>query len=183
MIFFCRYSNYDPNAWQREASKHQLRSLDGFQRVIDTVRARRRSNKTRLNAFSSRSHCVFLLWITTDPADVGASTSTLAFVDLAGSERVDLSGAEGAVLKEACEINKSLSAFQRMLRALNSGKEYFNHRDTLISQVLHPLFQEVQQKNGEVKLLVTIQSQSRQTESMKHSLQVRPARSHLTARI
>ena len=41
--------------------------------------------------------------------------STLHMVDLAGSERVKISGADGAALTEASEINLSLSTLGRVI--------------------------------------------------------------------
>ena len=56
-------------------------------------------------------------------------------MDLAGSERVERSGVQGAELKEAQSINKSLSALGDIVGALTSGKDhvpYRNHPLTLL---------------------------------------------------
>ena len=45
----------------------------------------------------------------------------LYLVDLAGSEKVSKTGAEGAVLEEAKNINKSLSALGNVISALAEG--------------------------------------------------------------
>jgi len=45
----------------------------------------------------------------------------LYLVDLAGSEKVSKTGAEGAVLEEAKNINKSLSALANVISALADG--------------------------------------------------------------
>ena len=66
-----------------------------------------------MNHQSSRSHAVFTLRVqaVTEGADglQRMRTSRLNLVDLAGSERQKDSGATGSRLKEACNINRSLS--------------------------------------------------------------------------
>jgi len=44
--------------------------------------------------------------------------SKISLVDLAGSERVKKTGAEGALLKEGANINKSLSTLGLVIKAL-----------------------------------------------------------------
>jgi hypothetical protein len=48
-------------------------------------------------------------------------TGKLYLVDLAGSEKVSKTGAEGSVLEEAKNINKSLSALANVISALADG--------------------------------------------------------------
>ena len=51
---------------------------------------------TQMNAVSSRSHTIFMLYITGEHAASGSRlTGCLNLVDLAGSERVGRSGAQG----------------------------------------------------------------------------------------
>lgn len=49
-------------------------------------------------------------------------TGKLILVDLAGSEKVEKTGAEGKVLEEAKNINKSLSSLGNVINALTNGK-------------------------------------------------------------
>ena len=67
------------------------------------------SRRVAVNAASSRSHCIFTICVESRPH--GSTTvrrSKLHLVDLAGSERVGKSGASGATLNEALNINSSL---------------------------------------------------------------------------
>ena len=64
-----------------------------------------------MNAVSSRSHSVFTLHLSANNESLGSVLhGQLNLVDLAGSERVSRSNAKGDALREAQNINKSLSA-------------------------------------------------------------------------
>ena len=83
---------------------------------------------TNMNAESSRSHAVFTLQLTTTTIDADTQLSSdvvskVQLVDLAGSERVDTSGATGLRLKEASQINKSLTTLGRVVQALAARGE------------------------------------------------------------
>ncbi|CAD7937156.1 unnamed protein product [Amoebophrya sp. A120] len=76
---------------------------------------------TKMNAVSSRSHCVFALEL--DQEEGGqAKTSKVNLVDLAGSERAKKTGAAGDRMKEATNINKSLTALAMVIAALAKGE-------------------------------------------------------------
>ena len=78
---------------------------------------------TNMNSESSRSHAVFTVVFTQTRYDDVTDMSTdrvskVRLVDLAGSERVDHSGVTGVQLKEAANINKSLTTLGRVISAL-----------------------------------------------------------------
>uniref|UniRef100_A0A1B0GBX6 Kinesin-like protein n=1 Tax=Glossina morsitans morsitans TaxID=37546 RepID=A0A1B0GBX6_GLOMM len=61
----------------------------------------------------------------------------LYLVDLAGSEKVSKTGAEGTVLDEAKNINKSLSALGNVISALADGnKTHIPYRDSKLTRIL-----------------------------------------------
>lgn len=75
-----------------------------------------------MNEHSSRSHSIFLINIKQENIETEQKLSgKLYLVDLAGSEKVSKTGAEGAVLDEAKNINKSLSALGNVISALAEG--------------------------------------------------------------
>ena len=63
-------------------------------------------------------------------------TSKLWLVDLAGSERVSKSHAEGARLKEAQHINKSLSALADCIAARCKGSKHVPFRNSKLTHLL-----------------------------------------------
>lgn len=81
--------------------------------------ANRRVGETKMNEASSRSHSVFTMKVecqsSAESGLVHTQFGTLHMVDLAGSERVKISGADGAALTEASEINKSLTVLARVI--------------------------------------------------------------------
>uniref|UniRef100_A0A8C7KCV5 Kinesin heavy chain n=1 Tax=Oncorhynchus kisutch TaxID=8019 RepID=A0A8C7KCV5_ONCKI len=96
--------------------------------VIDEGKANRHVAVTNMNEHSSRSHSIFLINI---------KQENLYLVDLAGSEKVSKTGAEGAVLDEAKNINKSLSALGNVISALAEGtKTHVPYRDSKMTRIL-----------------------------------------------
>ncbi|PKK17518.1 hypothetical protein A306_00000418, partial [Columba livia] len=91
-----------------------------------------------MNEHSSRSHSIFLINIKQENVETEQKLSgKLYLVDLAGSEKVSKTGAEGAVLDEAKNINKSLSALGNVISALAEGtKAYVPYRDSKMTRIL-----------------------------------------------
>ena len=64
------------------------------------------------------------------------TTGKLSLVDLAGSERADKTGASAKRLKEAQNINKSLSALGNVISALSEGEKFIPYRDNKLTQLM-----------------------------------------------
>uniref|UniRef100_A0A8C5U7A2 Kinesin-like protein n=1 Tax=Malurus cyaneus samueli TaxID=2593467 RepID=A0A8C5U7A2_9PASS len=87
--------------------------------TIDEGKSNRHVAVTNMNEHSSRSHSIFLINVKQENTQTEQKLSgKLYLVDLAGSEKVSKTGAEGAVLDEAKNINKSLSALGNVISAL-----------------------------------------------------------------
>ncbi|RXM92215.1 Kinesin heavy chain isoform 5C [Acipenser ruthenus] len=102
-------------------------SPDEVMDVIDEGKANRHVAVTNMNEHSSRSHSIFLINIKQEHVETEQKLSgKLYLVDLAGSEKVSKTGAEGSVLDEAKNINKSLSSLGNVISALaeGTGKSY-----------------------------------------------------------
>ncbi|KAF5727235.1 hypothetical protein HS088_TW22G00924 [Tripterygium wilfordii] len=103
----------------------------------------RKVASTNMNRESSRSHSVFTCVI--ECRWEKDSTTNLRFarlnlVDLAGSERQKTSGAEGERLKEAANINKSLSTLGHVIMILvdaaNGKPKHVPYRDSRLTFLL-----------------------------------------------
>ncbi|GAB2295661.1 Belongs to the TRAFAC class myosin-kinesin ATPase super [Dionaea muscipula] len=108
--------------------------------------ANRRTGATSINVESSRSHSVFTCVVESRCKSVadGLSsfrTSRINLVDLAGSERQKLTGAAGDRLKEAGNINRSLSQLGNLINILaevsQTGKQrHIPYRDSRLTFLL-----------------------------------------------
>ncbi|XP_038611750.1 kinesin-like protein KIF9 [Tachyglossus aculeatus] len=93
-----------------------------------------------LNKNSSRSHCIFTIYVEAHSRDLSEEkyvTSKINLVDLAGSERVGKTGSDGRVLKEAASINRSLSFLEQAIVAL--GERRREHVPFRRSKLTHAL--------------------------------------------
>ncbi|XP_051564192.1 kinesin heavy chain isoform X2 [Myxocyprinus asiaticus] len=106
--------------------------------VIDDGKANRHVAVTNMNEHSSRSHSIFLINIKQENVETEKKLcGKLYLVDLAGSEKVSKTGAEGSVLDEAKNINKSLSALGNVISALAEGtKTHVPYRDSKMTRIL-----------------------------------------------
>ncbi|KAJ0839214.1 putative plus-end-directed kinesin ATPase [Helianthus annuus] len=115
---------------------------DVIQQLIQGA-ANRKVASTNMNRASSRSHSVFTCIIESKWVSQGVTHHRFArlnLVDLAGSERQKSSGAEGERLKEATNINKSLSTLGLVIMNLvnvSSGKSlHVPYRDSKLTFLL-----------------------------------------------
>ncbi|GAB1294857.1 Kinesin-like protein KIF15 [Apodemus speciosus] len=103
----------------------------------------RRVASTSMNRESSRSHAVFTITVESmekSSETVNIRTSLLNLVDLAGSERQKDTHAEGVRLKEAGNINRSLSCLGQVITALvdvgNGKQRHVCYRDSKLTFLL-----------------------------------------------
>lgn len=99
--------------------------------------------ETAMNRESSRSHCVFTIFIQSKKHDgqvLDIRESRFNLVDLAGSERQQISATAGIRLKEAGNINKSLLALSNVINALvdiaNGKPRHVHYRDSRLTFLL-----------------------------------------------
>nr|CAH8820574.1 unnamed protein product [Trichobilharzia regenti] len=106
-------------------------------KVIDEGKANRHVAVTNMNEHSSRSHSVLLINVRQENLETQKTLhGKLYLVDLAGSEKVAKTGAEGTVLDEAKNINKSLSALGNVINALVEGSSHVPYRDSKLTRIL-----------------------------------------------
>ena len=105
--------------------REPISSLADAHRLIAIGTTNRTSAATTSNAESSRSHAVLTLRLTAELRGADGvkrqRVTSLHLVDLAGSERQKDSQSSGVRLREACCINKSLSALGNVISALSTA--------------------------------------------------------------
>ncbi|XP_042050674.1 kinesin-like protein KIN-12E isoform X3 [Salvia splendens] len=102
-------------------SEHRVRTVNDVLHILQQGAANRKIAATYMNSESSRSHSVFTCVIESrweKDSMAHFRFGRLNLVDLAGSERQKSSGAEGDRLKEAANINKSLSTLGLVIMSL-----------------------------------------------------------------
>ncbi|XP_062108915.1 kinesin-like protein KIN-12C isoform X2 [Humulus lupulus] len=102
-------------------TEYNVRNVNDVVKLLLQGAANRKVAATRMNSESSRSHSVFTCTIEsrwTKDSLAHFRFARLNLVDLAGSERQKSSGAEGDRLKEAANINKSLSTLGLVIMSL-----------------------------------------------------------------
>lgn len=128
----------------------QVNSFEDVMSLIAVGDKNRTVAATNSNLQSSRSHAIVTLTLlqrTRQAMKDGLPTSTLKqkvssrvhLVDLAGSERVTFSGAKGDRLKEANNINRSLSVLGDVIKSLGDLKGKRGHipyRNSTLTMVL-----------------------------------------------
>lgn len=122
---------------------------------------RRKTGSTALNQESSRGHCVLNLKLVQvrksydDRFDEETLVaSQLCLVDLAGSERAKRSGATGGALHEACNINNSLGALRKCIRALRDREPTNNiqYREYSLTRLFKSYFE----GHGSVRMVLCV---------------------------
>lgn len=115
----------------------QVENLDNVLELLAIADKNRFSRTTNMNEHSSRSHMMLSVTVTSESLVTGAATrGRLNLVDLAGSERINKSGATGQALKEAQNINKSLSALGDVIAARVAKNSHIPFRNSTLTYLL-----------------------------------------------
>ncbi|KAK7162327.1 hypothetical protein R3I94_004856 [Phoxinus phoxinus] len=141
-----REGNYK-NVYVADLTEEMVTSPEQALSWITKGEKNRHYGKTKMNQRSSRSHTIFRMILESrdrsDPAagesaDGAIIVSHLNLVDLAGAERASQTGAEGARLKEGCNINRSLFILGQVIKKLSdeSQKGFLNYRDSKLTRIL-----------------------------------------------
>jgi len=130
----------------------RVNNVDEVNEVFALGHRNRITATTDMNEHSSRSHSILMVTV----YGVNKNTRTkitgkMNLVDLAGSERVSKSGAEGMRMKEAQNINKSLSGLGDVIHSLKNKNSHVPYRNTKLTYLLQDSL------GGDSKTLMVVQ--------------------------
>jgi hypothetical protein len=113
-----------------------MHSREELLNLMKIIEATRTAKSHALNDRSSRSHCLVTIKLTSKKGNK-VTSNKFTFVDLAGSERIHKTGVTDVKAAEAKNINTSLSALGRTIKALSIKKEQFiPWRDSALTMLM-----------------------------------------------
>jgi hypothetical protein len=151
----CRVREHpQEGAYVEGLTLQQVKSYREVEKFLMEGHSHRQVAATLMNSESSRSHAVFTIYVKQTlemPIPGQPSTekykkvvverrSKVSLIDLAGSERLNSTGATGDRLKEATNINRSLSVLGDVIRALSEQSEgeekFIPYRNSILTWIL-----------------------------------------------
>ncbi|CAG9311244.1 unnamed protein product [Blepharisma stoltei] len=143
-VLHCRW-NAKQGFFVEELMIVDCTNIDDLIAVLHEGMKNRKSGSHELNADSSRSHSILMIYfiseITSEDGHSFKRYGKMYFVDLAGSERLKETKSQGDMLNETKNINKSLFTLGKVISALgdkkNRGlKPHVPYRDSKLTMVL-----------------------------------------------
>ncbi len=130
------------------AKRVKIKNFDQGIAIKDYGEENRKYRETLINEYSSRSHCIFQIYLEQfhldEEGEVNRSCfSCLNLVDLAGSERINEKENKRKNIGETGYINKSLFMLTNVINklaenssAINNKKNYIPYRDSKLTRLL-----------------------------------------------
>jgi len=119
------------------ATEVQITHASAALQIMKDAQKNRMTHETKMNALSSRSHCIVIISIAkSDLTNHATTLGQLYLVDLAGSEKVSKTGAMGMRLDEAKQINTSLLTLGIVIDKLINKSRHIPYRDSNLTRLL-----------------------------------------------
>ncbi|KAK9874406.1 hypothetical protein WA026_002753 [Henosepilachna vigintioctopunctata] len=128
----------DVGVYVKDLMGFTVDSVESITELLNRGNKNRVTRATLMNDVSSRSHAIFTITIESrNNADNKTIVGKLNLVDLAGSERASRTQATGDRLREASNINLSLSVLGNVISALVDGKStHIPYRNSKLTRLL-----------------------------------------------
>ena len=115
-------------------TSYEVRSKNEFDVLFRKAYKNRTTALTKMNDYSSRSHCIMIVSIINHTMHLNGK---LFLVDLAGSEKITKSYLQGLNVEEGKMINKSLSQLGLIIKCLTDQNcNYVPYRDSKLTRIL-----------------------------------------------
>jgi len=141
-----------------------VETADEVFKCIEDATANRTTMQTDMNDESSRSHSIVQVkTVCIHKKDKKEYTGKINLIDLAGSENTNKSGVTGQGMKEAQNINKSLSSLGDCISSLVAKSSHIPYRNSKLTMMLKDSL------GGDSKTLMIVQcspAQSNVTETL-----------------
>ena len=126
-----------PSVYVEGLVECEVSALEEVERLMREGGRSRHVGSNNVNEHSSRSHLVVSVSVVATRRDTGLTAhGKLNLIDLAGSERLKVTAAEGVRLKEAQNINRSLSALGDVVAALGKRSPHVPYRNSKLTFLL-----------------------------------------------
>jgi len=139
-------------------TERECHSVEDVLKSMDDASANRSVTATDMNDESSRSHSIVQVkTVVLHHKDKKEFCGKINLIDLAGSENTNKSGVTGQGMKEAQNINKSLSALGDVISSLVSKNGHIPYRNSKLTMMLKDSL------GGDSKTLMIVQTSPAQT--------------------
>ncbi|GJQ66792.1 kinesin-2B [Trypoxylus dichotomus] len=172
----------DIGVYVKDLTAYTVKSIQEINELMDKGNANRFTRSTLMNDLSSRSHAIFTMTIECNDTEGKTLIGKLNLVDLAGSERLGRTHATGDRLKEASNINQSLSALGIVISALINDKiTHVPYRNSKLTRLL----QDSLGGNSQTAMIAMISPSENDYEesicTLRYASRVKYIKNHITA--